>query len=241
MPDGVGDFLTMVQWSDQEFIVHAFWSESAESFRAWLDVLQSETADHLGLVSWRTADPNADWPASATDQSVLIEASVDSDVENGRPRASGFSVHLWENPAPAQAQISQHGSLRVTAGSTHAPSRMPADRIVLNARETPNPSLVAATNCLESVIRHARPSVATLMDLDVYRVLRRGGWFVPAARWIWIHQRVGAFDPTGTGFVTYPFEDGTFAMCPDDWGAQRVAEAGLALLTQSGLDAEVLH
>lgn len=234
----------MSEWSDQEFIIHAFWTprdETAQGFRSWLDLLQAETADHLGLVSWRTASPDADWPESATDQLALIEASIDSDDEGGRARASGFSVHLWENPTPDQAQKSQHGSLRVTAGSTYAPSRMPADRIVLNARETPLPSLPAAVKCLESVIRRARPMVATLTDLDVYRVLRRAGWLVPAARWIWIHESVGTFEAAGTGFETQDFEGGTLARCPDDWSAQQVSDAGMALIMQSGVAGEVAH
>jgi len=222
----------MIQWAERA-VVSAIWTRTAES-PAWiagrLDDFARAVGQDLAISSWDAG--GMQWSGDAASLEQIVVANPDTSATGERRTDDGYLVSLsGENDRV-------FSSITASAGDAVLGTRRPLHHLhaTIQARDVS----VIDTQLGNSLVTHAvlafDPIAAYLTTSHVNLVARRGGWKIPPAYRLWLHDTVGPITTVAEGVTTTRLSNGTLLSVPDDWEPQQVVDATLRTLELNGLD-----
>ena len=206
-------------------------SETPEWIAARGDAVRRVLADLFGIERW-TINAEAPWEGDEADLAELVRARPVSEAMGVPDPKQGYGVGLHGKGPIATAGV------HINAGTAWIGRRLPAHVAhvdVFAAPDAPLPDGYEQT-IIAAMAEHFDAIQVDQSDLEVFRLSKRGGWKIPLAYRLWLHDTVGAITAVADGVSTIRLGNGTLLSMPDHWEPQQVVDAALHTLELNGLD-----
>lgn len=228
----------MIQWSNDP-IVRCFWartSESPEVIAERSTAFVDSFAEQWGPYPWSVAN-GPRWQGTTEELADLVRARASTAARGTPDPDDGYALPLTSR------QPDIFGGLGVHAGTNVISRRLPTHHADLTLTSTSSDSAVPVElgdAAVRSLVTAFDPLMVSLTTGELNGLARRGGWKIPPAYRLWLHNDVGPIHHLFDGVTATPLGNGTLLTVPDDWPPEPVIEAILNTLTYNNLD-EIPH
>jgi hypothetical protein len=227
---GLADSNVAPYWSD-DAVVKGVWVDIGETPH-WIakrtDALARLVGSVLSVPEWRVQQQR--WAGDLDDLAEIVRAHPSTGSRGTPDPKEGYHFALsGEGIAPVQVIIS--------AGDTYPHGRQPLHSALVDfPTDTPALSTEEGEGTLAALVEAFSPLMASLSTADVNLLSRRGGWKIPAAYRLWLHDTVGPIAAVAEDVTVSRVGDGTLLAVPDHWEPRQVVDATLRTLELNGLD-----